>query len=259
MPRTNTVIIGAGHAGLAMSRCLADRGVPHVVLDRGCVGERWRTARWDSFRMLTPNWLSRLPGWTYDGPEPDGFMTADDFVDYLSRYAWSFDAPVRSNTLVTRVERVATGFAVHTDRGVLAACNVVVATGYHSRAKVPDLATGLAPDVAQLTTSAYRSPSSLPDGGVLVVGASASGVQIATSSPAPAGGCSSPWEATTDCPAAIGTATSRGGSTGSVRSTGPSTNTQTPIGPWPSRRCNLPAHRTDGGSTSESCTRPALN
>ena len=179
MPRTNTVIIGAGHAGLAMSRCLADRGVPHVVLDRGCVGERWRTARWDSFRMLTPNWLSRLPGWTYDGPEPDGFMTADDFVDYLSRYARSFDAPVRSNTLVTRVERVATGFAVHTDRGVWTACNVVVATGYHSRAKVPDLATGLAPDVAQLTTSAYRSPSSLPDGGVLVVGASASGVQIA--------------------------------------------------------------------------------
>jgi putative flavoprotein involved in K+ transport len=179
MPRTNTVIIGAGHAGLAMSRCLADRDVPHVVLDRGCDGERWRTARWDSFRMLTPNWLSRLPGWAYHGPEPDGFMTADEFVGYLASYARSFDAPVRPHTLVTRVERTATGFAVHTIRGLWESGNVVIATGYHSRAKVPDLATGLAPDVAQLTTSGYRSPSSLPDGGVLVVGASASGVQIA--------------------------------------------------------------------------------
>jgi putative flavoprotein involved in K+ transport len=179
MPWTDTVIIGAGHAGLAMSRCLADRDVRHVVLDRGCVGERWRTARWDSFRLLTPNWLSRLPDWAYSGSEPDGFMTADEFVGYLSGYARSFDAPVRPNTPVTRVERIATGFAVHTDRGVWAARNVVIATGYHSRAKVPDLATGLAPVVAQLTPSGYRSPSSLPDGGVLVVGGSASGVQIA--------------------------------------------------------------------------------
>lgn len=179
MPRTNTVIIGAGHAGLAMSRYLADRDVPHVVLDRGWVGERWRTARWDSFRLLTPNWLSRLPGWSYQGLEPDGFMTAGDFVTYLADFARSFDAPVRSHTLVMRVQRTATGFAVHTDRGVWEANNVVIATGYHSRAKIPDLANGLAPDVAQLTTAAYRSPSSLPDGGVLVVGASASGVQIA--------------------------------------------------------------------------------
>ena len=179
MPRTNTVIIGAGHAGLAMSRCLTDRCVPHVVLDRGCVGERWRTARWDSFRLLTPNWLSRLPGWSYRGSDPDGFMTADEFLGYLSAYAHSFNAPVHPNTLVTRVERIGTGFAVHTDRSVWTAPNVVIATGYHSRAKVPGLASGLAPDVAQVTTSGYRSPSSLPDGGVLVVGASASGMQLA--------------------------------------------------------------------------------
>jgi putative flavoprotein involved in K+ transport len=179
MPYTDTVIIGAGHAGLALSRCLADRGVRHVVLDRGCVGERWRTARWDSFRMLTPNWLSRLPGWWYAGPEPDGFISAGEFAGYLSDYARSFDAPVQTHTLVTRVERAGTGFTVHTDDALWSARSVVIATGYHSRAKVPHLATGLRPEVAQLTAAAYRSPKSLPDGGVLVVGASASGVQIA--------------------------------------------------------------------------------
>jgi putative flavoprotein involved in K+ transport len=179
MPSIDAVVIGAGHAGLAMSRCLADRGVRHVVLDRGHVGERWRTARWDSFRLLTPNWLSRLPGWQYAGPEPDGFMTANEFVDYLCDYSRSFDAPVRPHTLVTRVEQTRGGFAVHTNDAVWSARSVVIATGYHSRPKIPALATGLTPDVAQLTAVAYRSPSSLPDGGVLVVGGSASGAQIA--------------------------------------------------------------------------------
>jgi putative flavoprotein involved in K+ transport len=179
MPHTETVIIGAGHAGLAMSRCLADRDVRHVVLDRGRVGERWRAARWDSFRLLTPNWLSRLPGWRYTGPEPDGFMSADEFAGYLSDYARSFDAPVRPQTPVIRVERAGSGFAVHTDDAVWTARSVVIATGYHSRAKVPEFATGLACEVAQVTPAGYRSPSSLPDGGVLVVGGSASGVQIA--------------------------------------------------------------------------------
>lgn len=179
MPRTDTVIIGAGHAGLAMSRCLVDRAVPHVVLERGRVGERWRTARWHAFRLLTPNWLSRLPGWAYAGRDPDGFMSAGDFAGYLAGYADSFDAPVQSHTTVTRAEGAATGFTVTTDRGVWMARNVVIATGYHSCAHIPDLAAGLAPDVAQLTPAGYRSPSSLPDGAMLVVGASASGVQIA--------------------------------------------------------------------------------
>jgi putative flavoprotein involved in K+ transport len=179
MPRTDTVVLGAGHAGLAMSRCLADRGLDHVVLERGSVGERWRTARWESFRLLTPNWLSRLPGWVYAGREPDGFMTAAEFGDYLSGYASSFDAPVQSHTQVTRVERTSSGFRVQTDRGGWAARTVVIATGYHSRAQIPDLAAGLAPGIAQIAAARYRSPSSLPDGGVLVVGASASGVQIA--------------------------------------------------------------------------------
>ncbi len=179
MPSTDTLIIGAGHAGLAVSHCLAERRVPHVILDRGCVGQRWRTARWDSFRLLTPNWLSRLPGWAYDAGDPDGFMTAAEFAGYLDAYARSFEAPVESHTLVTRVRRAATGFQVSTDRAMWKAANVVIATGYHSCANVPGLAAGLAPDVAQLTSAGYRSPSGLPDGATLVVGASASGVQIA--------------------------------------------------------------------------------
>jgi putative flavoprotein involved in K+ transport len=179
MPCTDAVIIGAGHAGLAMSRCLTDRGVRHVVLDRGCVGERWRTARWDGFRLLTPNWFSRLPGWAYQGPDPDGFMTAEAFVGYLSAYAGSFAAPVVPNTLVTLVERFGTGFAIHTEADMWVSRTVVIATGYHSRAAVPEVANGLACEVAQTTPSGYRSPASLPDGGVLVVGASASGVQLA--------------------------------------------------------------------------------
>lgn len=179
MPRTDTVVVGAGHAGLAMSRCLVDRGVDHVVLERGAIAERWRTARWDSFRLLTPNWLSRLPGWEYAGREPDGFMTAAEFEAYLSGYAGSFDAPVQMRTSVRRVERTSFGFRVRTDGGDWAARTVVIATGYHSRPKVPDLAAGLTPGTAQLAAAHYRSPASLPDGGVLVVGASASGVQIA--------------------------------------------------------------------------------
>ena len=176
---TDTVIIGAGHSGLALSRCLAERGVSHVVLDREGVGHRWRSARWDSFRLITPNWLSRLPGWAYTGPDPDGYMNAEDFVDYLTAYARSFDAPVRSHTVVTEVVRSGTGFAVHTNRGVWAARNVVVATGYHSQARVPGLADRLAGDVVRTTGAGYRSPAGLPDGAVLVVGASSSGVQIA--------------------------------------------------------------------------------
>jgi putative flavoprotein involved in K+ transport len=106
-------------------------------------------------------------------------MTGGEFADHLSAYARSFDAPVRAGTLVTRVERAAAGFAVHTDHGRWAARNVVIATGYHSYPKVPELAAGLAPGMAQVTAAGYRSPSSLPDGGVLLVGASASGLQIA--------------------------------------------------------------------------------
>jgi putative flavoprotein involved in K+ transport len=175
----DSVIIGAGHAGLAMSRCLADRGVEHVVLERGRLGERWRTARWDSFRLLTPAWMTRLPGQAYDGGDPDAFLAAPDLVAYLGRYARSFGAPVHEMTTVVRVRRAGPGYVVETDRGTWRSSNVVIATGYYSRPLVPVLAAGLPAGLVQANPASYRRPGQLPEGGVLVVGASSSGVQIA--------------------------------------------------------------------------------
>ena len=179
MKRTDTVIIGGGQAGLAMSRCLHDRGVDHVVLERGRVGERWRSERWDSARLLTPNWQSRLPDWYYRGNDPDGFMTMPEFVDYLEEYAQSFDAPVEQETTVLSVETAASGYRVITDRGVWSTPNVVIATGHCDRPHVPAMGKRLSEDVTQIVPTRYRNPAQLPDGGVLVVGAAASGVQLA--------------------------------------------------------------------------------
>ena len=99
----DTVIVGAGHAGLAVSRLLTDAGRDHVVLDRGRVAERWRSERWDSLHLLTPNWMTRLPGWCYAGPDPDGYLSAGELVRHLERYAASFRAPVISNTTVVEI------------------------------------------------------------------------------------------------------------------------------------------------------------
>jgi putative flavoprotein involved in K+ transport len=154
-------------------------GADHVVVERGQVAERWRTARWDSLRLITPNWMSRLPGWSYPGPDPGGYMSAPELVSYLECYADSDAAPVRDRTTVELVEACATGLRVVTDQETWLARNVVVATGTENQAFVPPLAGGLAPRVHQLTAGRYRSPRHVPDGGVLVVGASASGVQIA--------------------------------------------------------------------------------
>ncbi len=179
MRTTETIIIGAGQAGLAMSHCLTDEGADHVVLERGRLAERWRSERWDSLRLLTPNWAARLPGWQYQGDDPDGYMTAGQVVRYFESYAGSFDAPVHEGTTVLSVRRDGDGFSVTTDQGVWHAAQVVIATGWCDRPHVPRAATGLSSSIAQLTPSTYRNPDQLPQGSVLVVGASASGVQLA--------------------------------------------------------------------------------
>jgi putative flavoprotein involved in K+ transport len=175
----DTVVVGAGHAGLAVSRLLTAAGREHIVLDRGRVGERWRTERWDSLHLLTPSWMTRLPGWYYSGPEPEGFLSAGQFVRSLEGYARSFDAPVSTGTTVRSLTRHGLdSYDVVTDRGTWRTRNVVVATGPHGAPHVPAAVSGTA-DVEIVTSNSYRNPSRLAPGGVLVVGASSSGVQIA--------------------------------------------------------------------------------
>src|SRR5690242_5462407 len=179
MRQTDAIIIGAGQAGLAMSYCLNRLGIEHVVLERGRIAERWRSERWDSLRLLTPNWMSCLPGWCYQGTEPDGFMTAAEAAEFLELYATAAQAPVVTGATVQSVLRVPGGYRVESDRGVWGSRCVVIATGHCDRPFVPALAQHLPPSIHQLTSVAYRNAAELPEGGVLVVGASASGVQLA--------------------------------------------------------------------------------
>jgi putative flavoprotein involved in K+ transport len=180
MKHIDTVIIGGGQAGLAMSRCLTEYQIDHVILERGRVGERWRSERWDSLRLLTPNWQSRLPYFQYNGTHPDDFMTMPEFIRHLERYAESFEAPIQTGTTVQIVERLNNRrFRIATDNGDWSTCNVVVATGFCDTPRVPPFSAAIPSDIVQLVPSGYRNPSQVPQGGVLVVGASATGLQIA--------------------------------------------------------------------------------
>jgi putative flavoprotein involved in K+ transport len=179
MRRTDVVVIGGGQAGLAMSRCLSDYSIEHVILERGRVAERWRSERWDSLRLLTPNWLTRLPGLAYDGDDPDGFMPASEVVGFLDTYARLIRPPIETLTTVTRVAPAGDGFTVVTSRGDWNARAVVLATGETDVPIVPSSARRLPPHLDQLVPSEYRRPAQVHDGGVLVVGGSSSGIQIA--------------------------------------------------------------------------------
>ena len=179
MDAFDTVVIGAGHAGLAVSNLLSEAGRDHVVVERGRVAERWRSERWDSLHLLTPNWMTRLPGHVYAGPDPDGYMSAPQLVRHLRGYAASFRAPVLTDTTVLEVTADGDGYRVETDRGTWRAASVVIATGPSGRPNTPVPLDRLDPGVHVLTASGYRNPAQLPAGGVLVVGASSSGVQLA--------------------------------------------------------------------------------
>ncbi|HEY1394263.1 MAG TPA: FAD-dependent oxidoreductase, partial [Methylibium sp.] len=175
----DVVVIGAGHAGLAMSHTLGQRDIAHVVLERGQVANSWRTERWDSLRLLTPNWMTRLPGCAYEGDDPDGYMSAAEVADFIAGYAASTGAPVLTRTTVTRVAQRNGGHLVETDRGHWTCRAVVLATGACSRPVVPRMADAVPATVEQLTPLQYRNPGQLRQGGVLVVGASATGLQLA--------------------------------------------------------------------------------
>jgi putative flavoprotein involved in K+ transport len=171
-------VVGAGQAGLAASRELTQLGVEHVVLERGRVGQTWRD-RWDSFRLVTPNWTVQLPGHFYDGAEPDGFMTRDEIVAYLNRFASGTGAPVRDGVDVRSVARHDGGFVLETSSGELHAEKLILATGAYQRPHRPAAATTLPAKLLQIDVEDYRNERSLPPGRVLVVGSGQSGCQIA--------------------------------------------------------------------------------
>ena len=177
--RATAVIVGAGHAGLAMSRCLSERSIDHVVLERGEVANSWKAERWDSLRLLTPNWQSRLPGYGYAGSDPDGFRSMPEVIGFLERYAEVIAAPVRTHTRVSSVRRTQDGYVIATGQGEWRSRIVVLASGACNIASIPALAAAVPAGIAGLTPMQYRNPGQLAPGGVLVVGASATGVQIA--------------------------------------------------------------------------------
>jgi len=177
--RVTVVVIGAGHSGLAASHALGKQSIDHVVLERGDVANSWRRERWDSLRLLTPSWQTRLPEHRYDGPDPDGYMTMGEVIEFIERFATVSGAPVRTGTTVTSVRRTDDEYHVTTSRGEIRCRAVVIASGACNRPAVPAFRDAVPASIQQLTPFDYRNPSPLADGGVLVVGASATGVQLA--------------------------------------------------------------------------------
>ena len=179
--RIETVIVGAGQAGLAMSHCLSQRGREHIVLERARVAERWRTQRWDSLMFQFPNWSIELPARSYAGTDPDGFSHKNEVLAFIEDYATWIKAPVRIGVEVLSLRPTSDPhcYLVSTDAGEFETRNVVIATGPCQRPRTPSLANGLPPHLLQVHASDYRNPRELPPGGVLVVGSGASGCQIA--------------------------------------------------------------------------------
>ena len=177
--RVNVVVVGGGQAGLATSWYLTQAKVDHVVLESGSVAETWRSRRWDSFCLVTPNEFVHLPGAKYDGPDPDGFMARAELIDYFETWANSFDAPVEGDTTVVGLEEDGDGFRLSLTSGTLRARSVVVATGAYQRPHYPTGAELLPEDVRQLFAEEYSSPAALPPGAVLIVGSGQTGCQLA--------------------------------------------------------------------------------
>jgi putative flavoprotein involved in K+ transport len=162
-----------------MSRCLSEKSIDHVLLERGQVANSWKTERWDSLRLLTPNWQTTLPGCSYEGDDPDGFMKVSDLTKFLDGYAQQAQAPIQTDTTVTRVRNEADGYVLETSQGPVRTRCVVLASGGFNQPKIPKCAEGVPATINQITPINYRNVQQLPEGGVLVVGTSATGLQLA--------------------------------------------------------------------------------
>lgn len=175
----DVIVIGAGHAGLAMSHCLGESGIEHVVLERGEIANSWRHERWDSLTLLTPNWQSSLPGFRYSGDDPDGYMAMPELINFIDEYAAASAAPVRTHTAVTSVRADNGHYDVSADGEEWQCRAVVLASGACNLPVVPAVGDNVPAGIRTFTPHQYRSPAQLPEGGVLVVGASATGLQLA--------------------------------------------------------------------------------
>ena len=177
--QVSTIVVGGGQGGLSTSYHLKQHGRQHIVLEQAKrAAKAWRE-RWDSFTLVTPNSMIRLPGAEYHGDDPDGFMARDSVIAYFEEYVERFELPVRYGVRVTAVEPIETGYLVSTDQAAFKAANVVIATGMFQHPKIPKLGTDLSSEIHQLHSSAYHNPETLPSGAVLVVGSAQSGSQIA--------------------------------------------------------------------------------
>jgi putative flavoprotein involved in K+ transport len=174
------IVVGGGQAGLSMSYCLKERGINHLVFEQHRLGEAWRSKRWDTFCLVTPNWQCQLPGFSYQGNEPHGFMGKEEIVQYLEAYARAFDPPLRQGVVVSRLRAHESGaFEISTSEGDHFADQVVVATGGYQVETIPRIAERFSGKIRQIHSAEYRNPGSLPEGKVLVVGSGQSGCQIA--------------------------------------------------------------------------------
>lgn len=176
----DVAVVGGGQAGLSVAWYLKNLGLRHILIEQHQLASEWTRRRWDTFCLVTPNWQCRLPGHPYAGPDPDGFMDRSEIVDYLASYIALLDPPAAEGT---RAERLWIGldggFRLRTSAGTVAAAQVVVATGPYQQPRIPAVAAAIPAGWSSLHSSQYRSPDSLPSGGVLVVGSGQSGCQIA--------------------------------------------------------------------------------
>ena len=173
------VVVGAGHSGLAASYWLSQKSIEHILLERGVVGESWRSERWDSLRLLTPNWQNGLPGFPYRGTDPDGFMNVTEFVGFVSEYASSIQAPVSEETEVLQIEKPDDFYSIKTTKTNYRSRAVILANGACKLASIPRFSEAVPDDVTGIHSLDYKNPEQLPEGQVLIVGASATGLQLA--------------------------------------------------------------------------------